>query len=243
MTPPYSLYLHIPFCAHRCAYCDFNTYAGQEDMIPAYVDALCREIEYMGSRAAKSLQMERRASESEKAVEVHFKVHTIFFGGGTPSLLSPKQFASILRSVRDNFILADDAEITIEANPGTVSYESLLELRRVGINRVSYGVQSANTEELHMLERVHDFFDVIEAVTSARKAGFGNLNLDLIYGLPAQTLSTWQTTVKRILDLHPEHISAYALTSSMAHRSGGGHPELTPTSRSRPGCRNVRMGK
>ncbi len=100
----------------------------------------------------------------------------------------------------------------MEANPGTVSYENLLELRSIGINRISYGVQSANMEELRMLERAHNFFDVIEAVTSARKAGFTNLNLDLIYGLPEQTLSTWQTTVKRILDLHPEHISAYALT-------------------------------
>jgi oxygen-independent coproporphyrinogen-3 oxidase len=108
--------------------------------------------------------------------------------------------------------LTDDAEITIEANPGTVSYENLLELRKIGINRISFGVQSANMEELRMLERTHDFFTVIEAVTSARKAGFDNLNLDLIYALPEQTLQTWQTTVQRILDLHPEHISAYALT-------------------------------
>ncbi|MEO8356831.1 MAG: radical SAM family heme chaperone HemW [Chloroflexota bacterium] len=190
----YSLYFHIPFCTHRCAYCDFNTYAGQEELIPAYVDALIREIELVGTGSG--------------VVEAH----TIFFGGGTPSLLSPKQFESIFKAIRANFTLTDDAEITMEANPGTVSYENLLELRRIGINRISYGVQSANTEELRMLERVHSFFDVIEAVTSARKAGFKNLNLDLIYGLPEQTLQTWQTTVKRILDLHPEHISAYALT-------------------------------
>ena len=108
--------------------------------------------------------------------------------------------------------MTEDAEITIEANPGTVTYEALLELRRIGINRISFGVQSANMEELRMLERTHDFFTVIEAVTSARKAGFANLNLDLIYGLPEQTLQTWQTSVQRILALHPEHISAYALT-------------------------------
>jgi oxygen-independent coproporphyrinogen-3 oxidase len=114
--------------------------------------------------------------------------------------------------VRDQFTLTDDAEITLEANPGTCSFAQLLDLRSLGLNRISYGVQSANTEELRMLERVHDFFDVIEAVASARKAGFENLNLDLIYGLPEQTLSTWQTTLKRILDLNPEHISAYALT-------------------------------
>ncbi|RPJ19810.1 MAG: radical SAM family heme chaperone HemW, partial [Chloroflexi bacterium] len=201
MTPPYSLYLHIPFCTHRCAYCDFNTYAGQEDLIPGYVDALIREIDFVGSK----LQATQLPNYKTAA-------HTIFFGGGTPSLLSPKQFESIFRSIRDNFALTEDAEITIEANPGTVAYESLLELRKIGINRISYGVQSANTEELRMLERAHNFFDVIEAVTSARAAGFENLSLDLIYGLPEQTLQTWQTTVKRILDLGPEHISAYALT-------------------------------
>lgn len=204
MTPDTSLYFHIPFCTHRCAYCDFNTYAGQEEMIPAYVEALCNEVEFVGS----SSRAERSASEVEAALQVH----TVFFGGGTPSLLSPKQFESIFESIRGNFNLMNDVEITIEANPGTVSYKNLLELRKMGINRISYGVQSANTEELLMLERVHTFFDVIEAVTSARKAGFDNLNLDLIYGLPEQSLQTWQTTVKRILDLHPEHISAYALT-------------------------------
>lgn len=196
MTPPYSLYFHIPFCVHRCAYCDFNTYAGQEALIPPYVDALTREIAFVGTSG--------QWFEAE--------VHTIFFGGGTPSLLSPGQFESIFRAIRANFTLTRDAEITIEANPGTVSYGNLLELRKIGINRLSYGVQSANTEELRLLDRAHSFFDVIEAVTSARKAGFDNLNLDLIYGLPEQSLPTWQTTVRRILDLYPEHVSAYALT-------------------------------
>src|SRR6185295_9959056 len=174
----HSLYFHIPFCTHRCAYCDFNTYAGQESLIPAYVDALCKEIEYVRLRVEGD------------AIEAPFKIHTIFFGGGTPSLLSPGQFETIFKSIRNNFTLTEDAEITIEANPGTVSHENLLELRKIGINRISYGVQSANMEELHMLERAHNFFDVIAAVTSARKAGFGNLNLDLIYGLPEQTLQT-----------------------------------------------------
>ena len=200
MTPDTSLYFHIPFCTHRCAYCDFNTYAGQEELMPAYVEALCKEVEFVGNQ----LQGQKNKGEG--------KVHTIFFGGGTPSLLSPEQFESIFRSIHNSFRLTDDVEITIEANPGTVSYENLIQLRKIGINRISYGVQSANTEELRMLERVHNFFDVIEAVSSARKAGFDNLNLDLIYGLPEQALQTWQTTVKRILDLHPEHISAYALT-------------------------------
>jgi len=199
----YSIYLHVPFCTHRCAYCDFNTYAGQEAMIPAYVDALCREIEFVGDRFS---------SPNGRGIRGEGEIHTIFFGGGTPSLLSPNQFEPILKAIRANFSLMDNTEITMEANPGTVSYENLLELRKLGINRISFGVQSANTEELRMLERAHNFFDVIGAVLSARKAGFDNLNLDLIYGLPEQTLRTWQTTVKRILDLHPEHISAYALT-------------------------------
>jgi oxygen-independent coproporphyrinogen-3 oxidase len=197
----YSLYLHIPFCTHRCAYCDFNAYAGQEDSIPAYVDALCREIEFVGQSAP-----------SRGGRSAALAVHTIFFGGGTPSLLSPKQFEKILSAIRFQFELTEDVEITIEANPGTVSLDDLKSLRSLGINRISFGVQSANVEELHMLERAHDFFDVIEAVLSARKAGFDNLNLDLIYGLPEQTLTSWQMTVQRILDLQPEHISAYALT-------------------------------
>lgn len=194
MNPDTSIYLHIPFCKHRCAYCDFNTYAGQEDSIPAYVNALIQEINFVGRCAGPT------------------RVHTVFFGGGTPSLLSAPQFDSILKALSKAFTFTTDAEISIEANPGTVSPQKLTAIRAAGINRISFGVQSANTEELHMLEREHDFFDVIEAVTSARKVGFDNLNLDLIYGLPEQTLSTWQTTVKRIIELHPEHISAYALT-------------------------------
>lgn len=201
---PYSLYLHIPFCKHRCAYCDFNTYAGQDDSIPAYVDALIREIEYIGIRAAKSPMGER----SDSAVEAH----TVFFGGGTPSLLSGPQFAAVMDALRAAFTLTADAEVSIEANPGTISPEKLDAIRAAGINRISFGVQSANTEELRMLERIHDFFTVIEAVHTARQAGFDNLNLDLIYGLPEQTLQSWQTTVQRIVELHPEHISAYALT-------------------------------
>ncbi|HMB22010.1 MAG TPA: radical SAM protein, partial [Anaerolineales bacterium] len=121
MTPPYSLYFHIPFCVHRCAYCDFNTYAGQEDMIPAYVDALTREIDFVGNQLSNH--------SITQSLNHPIPVHTIFFGGGTPSLLSPKQFESVFESIRDNFDLTEDAEITIEANPGTVSYENLLELR------------------------------------------------------------------------------------------------------------------
>jgi oxygen-independent coproporphyrinogen-3 oxidase len=190
----YSLYIHVPFCTHRCAYCDFNTYAGQESAIPAYVRALCNEIEGVGQAAGS------------------VAVGTVFFGGGTPSLLSVQQFESILAAIRANFEIQPAAEITIEANPGTVSRKALSALRESGINRISFGVQSANTEELRMLERQHSFFDVINAVEWAREAGFGNLNLDLIYGLPEQRTDTWQVTVKRATDLRPEHLSLYALT-------------------------------
>lgn len=196
MTPDTSIYLHIPFCKHRCAYCDFNTYAGQEAMIPAYVEALIREIEFIGLHSNFPT----------------FNVPTIFFGGGTPSLLSGTQFASVMSALFSAFNISADAEVTIEANPGTISPEKLESIRKAGINRISFGVQSSNTEELRMLEREHDFFTVIEAVSTARKAGFNNLNLDLIYALPEQTLESWQTTVKRVLELEPEHISAYALT-------------------------------
>ncbi|GAB1471169.1 radical SAM family heme chaperone HemW [Chloroflexota bacterium] len=197
MKPDTSIYLHIPFCKHRCAYCDFNTYAGQESLIPSYVDALVKEIEFIGTQLS---------SDNYQTTD------TIFFGGGTPSLLSGTQFDAIMSALFSAFTISAEAEVTIEANPGTISPEKLDSIRKAGINRISFGVQSSNTEELRMLEREHDFFTVIEAVSTARKAGFDNLNLDLIYALPEQTLSSWQTTVKRVLELQPEHISAYALT-------------------------------
>lgn len=167
-------------------------------MIPAYVDTLIREIELVGRQGGQLSEL--------------LTVGTVFFGGGTPSLLSGPQFASLMDALRSAFSLSANLEATIEANPGTISPEKLDAIHKAGINRISFGVQSANTEELQMLEREHDFFTVIEAVSTARKAGFDNLNLDLIYGLPEQTLESWQSTVKRVLDLHPEHISAYALT-------------------------------
>jgi oxygen-independent coproporphyrinogen III oxidase len=195
MTSEYALYFHIPFCTHRCAYCDFNTYAGQECMIPGYVEALCREIEVVSRSAPERLS-----------------AHTIFFGGGTPSLLSAVQFGSILETIRASFQLTPGAEISLEANPGTVTPDSLRDLRSLGFNRISLGVQSAHPDELRQLERIHDYFDVIDAVTWARRAGFDNLNLDLIFGLPEQSLDRWQASVKLVLGLHPEHLSLYALT-------------------------------
>jgi oxygen-independent coproporphyrinogen-3 oxidase len=194
-TRPYSLYAHVPFCGHRCAYCDFNTYAGQEDSVPQYVEAISREIALVGARYKRSLRL-----------------HSVYFGGGTPSLLAPDQVRDMLASIRAGFALDSDAEISLEANPGTVDGPGLEALRQEGINRISFGVQSANGEELRQLERTHTFLDVLLAFSAARSAGYDNLNADLIYGLPGQTLQTWQETVNRVLALQPEHISAYALT-------------------------------
>jgi oxygen-independent coproporphyrinogen-3 oxidase len=190
-----SIYLHIPFCAHRCAYCDFNTYAGQEALIPAYIDALIREIETVAALQPAPVP-----------------AHTIFFGGGTPSLVPTRSLSAVMDSLRTAFALTDNLEATLEANPGTVTAQSLAEMRAAGLNRLSFGVQSANPSELRMLERAHDFFEVIQSVKWARQAGFERLNLDLIYGLPEQTLPDWQNSVKRVADLAPDHISMYALT-------------------------------
>ena len=195
MTPDTSVYIHIPFCIHRCAYCDFNTYAGQEAYIPAYIDALVREIETISALNPDSVP-----------------VHTIFFGGGTPSLVPTRGLHAVMDALRQAYPLTANLEATLEANPGTVSARSLAEMRNAGLNRLSFGVQSANPDELRMLERAHDFFDVIQSVQWARQAGFSSLNLDLIYGLPEQSLANWQNSLKRIIDLSPEHISMYALT-------------------------------
>jgi len=189
------LYFHVPFCQKRCYYCDFNTYAGMESWIPQYTDALCSEIEQVAGLAGE-----------------HLPVHTIFFGGGTPSLLSESNFAQILGTIERNYTLMPGLEASLEANPGTVSAASLRGLRKMGFNRLSLGVQSANPEELRLLGRIHDTTDVIQSVKWARQAGFDNLNLDLIYGLPDQTLETWQKTVETVLGLRPEHISMYSLT-------------------------------
>ena len=202
---PFSLYLHIPFCRHRCGYCDFNTYAGLEDLIPSYVEALCREIAF----SARTLQSSpiREAFSGDR-----LPVHSVFFGGGTPSLLSAHQLEQILQEVEQSFALVDDLEITLEANPGTLSLHYLRDLRSLGVNRLSLGVQSANPLELRLLERQHDFSQVIESVKWARQAGLENFNLDLIFGLPEQALETWQHTLNLALGLAPVHFSLYALT-------------------------------
>lgn len=166
-----------------------------EARIPAYVDALCQEIAWAGN------------SSPERLI-----VHTIFFGGGTPTLLSPEQVNRILDTCRTNFAIPQDVEISMEANPGTVSFDSLSSYREAGVNRLSLGMQSAHPVDLRLLERIHDTYDVIRAVSWARQAGFDNLSLDLIFGLPFQSLERWQQTLETALGLQPEHLSLYALT-------------------------------
>jgi len=189
-----SLYVHIPFCRHRCSYCDFNTYAGQEAKIGSYVDALCQEIARIGEAAGG------------------LEAGTVFLGGGTPSLLSAGLLSAIVKAIQDHFTLLDGAEITLEANPGTVDRDSLERLREAGYNRISFGVQSAHPDDLRLLEREHDFLDVVQAVKWARQAGFDNLSLDLIFGVPGQPLARWQESVRRAVDLQPQHLSFYALS-------------------------------
>jgi oxygen-independent coproporphyrinogen-3 oxidase len=191
----HSVYLHIPFCTHRCGYCDFNTYAGLEALIPEYVTALCAEMAYLADTAPQRPE-----------------AHTIFFGGGTPSLLPPGELGRILETLARVSHLQPGIELTLEANPGTLTRKHLRSLRSMGVNRLSLGVQSANPAELRLLERSHDYSDVIRSVTWARQAGFDNLNLDLIFGLPEQRLETWQHTLDLVLGLHPEHLSLYALS-------------------------------
>lgn len=204
MIMNYSIYLHIPFCRHRCSYCDFNTYAGLEDLIPQYVKALCREIELLSAVAGARLP-----------------VHTIFFGGGTPSLLPLEELERIFRTLETAFDFLSEIEITLEANPGTLSLPYLRGLRSLGVNRLSLGMQSAQPHELQLLERQHGYTDVVQAVTWARQAGFINLNLDLIFGLPVQSLESWQQNLELGLDLQPDHFALYALT--LEHGTPMGH--------------------
>ncbi|MDD5467387.1 MAG: radical SAM family heme chaperone HemW [Anaerolineales bacterium] len=191
----YSLYLHVPFCHHRCGYCDFNTYAGLEGLIPAYVQALRREIELLASSAGRPLQ-----------------AGTVYFGGGTPSLLTPTQLETILIKLAECFSMEGGVEVTLEANPGTVTLDYLRQVRSLGVNRLSLGVQSADADELRFLEREHTFEDVQRSVAWARAANVTNLSLDLIFGLPGQSLADWKRSLQAALELAPEHISLYALS-------------------------------
>jgi oxygen-independent coproporphyrinogen-3 oxidase len=193
-----SLYLHIPFCHTRCHYCDFNTYAGILPLREPYVRALITEVELAGQLAQLTDGAPRRS-------------RTIFFGGGTPSLLTVKQITRLLAACRKAFAVDEQAEITLEANPGTLSFEQLKGLRAAGINRLSLGSQSFDAELLHTLGRIHTPDEIVQALCNARAAGFTSINLDFMFGLPGQTMQHWKTTLDRALALHPEHFSLYSL--------------------------------
>jgi oxygen-independent coproporphyrinogen-3 oxidase len=194
VAQPLALYVHIPFCTAKCTYCDFNSYAGQESLMAPYAGAVAREAALWSPRLAGR------------------QVETVFFGGGTPSILPLPEMTTIVEAMRRRFDIAPDAEVSLEANPGAVDAAHLEGLRRLGFNRISFGVQSFHDDELIRLERIHDREEVHQAYAWARAAGFENVNLDLIYGLAGQTIELWQENVEQALALGPEHLSMYALT-------------------------------
>jgi oxygen-independent coproporphyrinogen-3 oxidase len=185
-----NVYLHIPFCASLCAYCDFTSFAGRESSLPAYVAALRDEI---------------------RLSDLQGPLSTVYVGGGTPSLLSPQQLASLLDVLREKAGLSTDAEISLEANPDSARPKNLAGYREAGVNRLSIGAQAAQDSLLKTLGRRHDAAAVARAVTTARVAGFDNLSLDVMFGLPGQTREALEETLDRFLGVHPEHLSLYAL--------------------------------
>jgi len=197
-----AFYIHIPYCVKRCGYCDFNTYTPSELKITeglaqisnSYIDLLLMEI-----KAAKS-----QVSQSAN-------VPSIFFGGGTPSLMQPDDIGRVISTIKSEFTLLPDAEITMECNPDTVTKESLAAFRAVGVNRVSFGMQSAVKHVLATLDRTHNPENLLQATTWAKEVGFSEISVDLIYGTPGESLSDWQTSIDAALTLPITHISAYAL--------------------------------
>lgn len=211
---PLELYIHIPFCIRKCAYCDFLSAPAAPEVQEAYVGQLLQEI-----AASKKL------SEDYEAV-------TVFFGGGTPGILKGELLCSILRALRDRFSVREDAEITVEANPGTVNRDKLVQYREAGVNRISLGLQSADNQELKLLGRIHTWEQFLESFQLARETGFRNINVDLMSALPGQTTESVHRTLERVLALSPEHISAYSLIleeGTPFHKRYEGHSELLPS--------------
>lgn len=196
MADAFSLYVHIPYCQAKCPYCDFNSYAATTWPEDAYADALLEELRRRG----------------DAAPFVGAAIGTIFFGGGTPSLFRPRTIDRLLNGVSAAFALADDIEITLEANPGTIERARLADFRRAGVKRLSFGIQSFQPALLQTLGRVHDAEEARTAIAAARAAGFEDLNLDLIFAVPGETRADWEADVAEILRFAPEHVSAYNLT-------------------------------
>ena len=187
------LYVHIPFCVRKCAYCDFLSAPADTQERTLYIDALTEEI---------------RARKNDFNA---YRVSTIFLGGGTPSILEGDDSARIFRALQENFDISDDAEITMEVNPGTVTEEKAASWRKSGVNRLSIGLQSADDRELKMLGRIHTYREFLDTWKIVREAGFENVNVDLISATPGQNLRSWSETLRKAADLGPEHISAYSL--------------------------------
>lgn len=187
------LYLHIPFCVRKCNYCDFFSASGTEEEQAAYVSAVIQEI------------------QSYQELSGEYEVQTIFLGGGTPSLLTPEQIEKIFTTIYHTFSVNENAEITMEMNPGTVAIEKLHAMKAAGVNRLSIGLQSAQNEELKMLGRIHTFEEFLETWKLVEQAGFKNRNIDLMSALPGQTMESYEDTLSKVLALEPEHISAYSL--------------------------------
>lgn len=207
------IYIHIPFCVKKCAYCDFLSGPQDEKTIERYVSSLLEEI---------------RTHASSERFTLDYEVTTIFLGGGTPSVLNTSQIQRIFEILKTSFKISQDAEITIEANPGTVTVEKLQVYKQCGINRISFGLQSTNNEELKLLGRIHTYEEFLESYQFARECGFDNINVDLISAIPKQTLTSWEATLERVIALEPEHISAYSLIveegTPFAKMYGGGCP-------------------
>lgn len=191
--PVKALYLHVPFCARKCYYCDFNTYVARPEVWERFVQALVREIRALGRLYPDTV------------------LETVYAGGGTPSLLSCRQWQQIFEALRGSFHLASDAEISLEANPGTVDREKLHVLRELGVNRLSIGAQSFNRELLRRLGRSHGPEEIVHSVELARSVGGFSLNLDLMFGIPGQTMEDWRQSLAAAVGLGPDHLSAYGL--------------------------------
>lgn len=193
MLKKLQLYLHIPFCVKKCSYCDFLSFATDETTQHAYADALIREIEFYGPQM------------------LDYIINTIYIGGGTPTWLNEDKMVEILDAVYTYFNVTSDAEVSMECNPGTVTSEKLEKYRRAGVNRLSIGLQSTDDEELKMLGRIHTFEQFLKTYEMARNAGFHNINIDLISGIPYQTEEKFLHTLQNVIRLRPEHISSYSL--------------------------------
>ena len=210
---PLELYIHIPFCVRKCAYCDFLSAPATDYAIKAYVQQLIQEITV------------------QSVFYKEYGVTSIFFGGGTPSILQAEDIRAVMWAVQDHFYVEKDAEVTIEANPGTVSLLKLQIYRASGINRISIGLQSADDEELKALGRIHSYEGFLKTYEKVRQAGFSNVNIDLMSALPGQTLDSWKSTLRKVLMLRPEHISAYSLIieeGTAFYQRYHNHAELLP---------------